>query len=226
MRWRVISIRPKGLVRRILVRARSRFTASRSARSTPRRCFSLRMSMKSLTITPPRSRRRSWRAISLAAMQVHLVGGFLGRVVGAEVAAVDVDGHQGLGLVDDDRAARPSSGTLAAVDFGDFLVEVVLAEQRLLALVELEAVDVAGHDQLQELLGPLVGRRLVDVDRVDVGGEDVADGADDHVAFFVDVRRGGQFLDPPDDDLPEPQQVGHVAGELASWCGRCRRCGR
>ena len=77
----------------------------------------------------------------------------------------------------------------AAMDFGDFLVEVVLAEQRLLALVELQAVDVAGHDQLQELLGPLVGRRLVDVDRVDVRGEDVADGADDHVAFFVDVRR-------------------------------------
>ena len=30
--------------------------------------------------------------------QVHLVGGFFGRVVGAEVAAVDVDGHQRLGL--------------------------------------------------------------------------------------------------------------------------------
>ena len=35
--------------------------------STPRRCFSSRMSMKSLTMTPPRSRSRSCRAISLAA---------------------------------------------------------------------------------------------------------------------------------------------------------------
>ena len=82
----------------------------------------------------------------------------------------------------------------AAVDLGDLLVEVVLAEQRLLALVELQAVDVAGHDQLQELLRPLVRRRLVDVDGVHLRGEDVADGADDHVAFFVDARRAGSFL--------------------------------
>ena len=38
--------------------------------------------------------------------QVHLIGGFLGRIVGAEIAAVDVDGHQGLGLIDHDRAAQ------------------------------------------------------------------------------------------------------------------------
>ncbi len=38
-------------------------------------------------------------------------------------------------------------------------------------------------------LGTLERLRLVDVDRVDVAGEDVADGADDHVAFFVDVDR-------------------------------------
>ena len=105
IRCRVISIRPNGLVRRIFVRARSRFTASRSVRSTLRRCRSLRMSMKSLTTTPPRSRSRSCRAISLGRDQIELIGRFLGRVVGAEVAAVDVDRHQGLGLIDHERAA-------------------------------------------------------------------------------------------------------------------------
>jgi hypothetical protein len=49
------------------VRARSRFKASRNARSTARWCFSSRMSMKSVTISPPRSRSRSCRVISLAA---------------------------------------------------------------------------------------------------------------------------------------------------------------
>ena len=83
----------------------------------------------------------------------------------------------------------PLSGTLPLMDLRDLLVEVVLVEQRLLAFVELQPVDVPRHDDLQELLGPLVGRRLVDVDRVDVAGEDVADRADDHVAFFVDVDR-------------------------------------
>ena len=69
IRCLVISTSPKGLVRRIFVRARSRFIASWSAFSTLRRYFSFRMSMKSLTITPPRSRSRSWRAISLAAIR-------------------------------------------------------------------------------------------------------------------------------------------------------------
>ena len=79
----------------------------------------------------------------------------------------------------------------------------------------LQAIDVPRHDELQELAGPLVGRLLVDVDRVDVGGEDVADGADDHVAFLVDVHGGGHFLDPPHDDLPQAEEIGQVAGELA-----------
>ena len=144
--------------------------------------------MKSLTITPPRSRSRSWRAISLAASRFSWIGGFFGRVVGAEAAAVDVDGDQGLGLIDDDRAAVLQRH-FALVDPGDFFVQLVLVEQRFLAVVQLQPVDVPRHDQLQELLGPFVGRRLVDVDRVDVGGEDVANRADDHVAFFVDVDR-------------------------------------
>ena len=41
----------------------------------------------------------------LGGLQVHLVSRFLGVVVGPEVAAVHVDGHQGLGLIDDDRPA-------------------------------------------------------------------------------------------------------------------------
>ena len=117
--------------------------------------------MKSLTITPPRSRSRKLPGDLLGGQQVHLIGGLLGVVVGAEVAAVDVDGHEGLGLVDDDRAALPQRH-LALVDAGDLVVELVLVEQRLLAFVELQPADVPRHDDLQELLGPLEGLRLVD----------------------------------------------------------------
>ena len=63
------------------------------------------MSMKSLTITPPRSRRRICRQISCGRLEVDLVGVLFGVVVGAEVPAVDVDGDQGFGLVDDERTA-------------------------------------------------------------------------------------------------------------------------
>src|SRR5262245_2280327 len=63
-RCRVISISPKGPIRPIRTRARSSRRASRSARSTSRRWRACIMSMKSITICPPRSRRRIWRTIS------------------------------------------------------------------------------------------------------------------------------------------------------------------
>src|SRR5262249_52181889 len=44
---------------------------------------------------------------------------------------------------------------------------------------------------------------------------DVADGPRDHVRFLVDRRGGACLLDPAEDDLPEPEQVGEVAGQLA-----------
>src|ERR671927_143224 len=114
MRCRVISMMPNGEIFRILVRARSRLTASRMAFSTPRRCFSSRMSMKSLTMMPPRSRRRSWRAISLAAL-----------------------------------------------DAGDFFLDAVFMEHRIGFAVALDAVGVARHDDLQELLSVGEGGRFI-----------------------------------------------------------------
>ncbi len=60
----------------------------------------------------------------LGGLQVHLERRFLGVVVGAEVAAVDVDGHQRFGLLDDDRAAV-GQRDLALLDLGDFLLDAV-----------------------------------------------------------------------------------------------------
>jgi hypothetical protein len=64
------------------------------------------MSMKSITIRPPRSRRRSWRASSSAASQVGLERGFLDVGTLGGTTGVDVDGDQRFGVVDDDGAAR------------------------------------------------------------------------------------------------------------------------
>ena len=64
MRWRVSSRQPNGPMRPRRMRARSRFSASRRACSTCCMCEDSRRSMKSITMTPPRSRMRSWRATS------------------------------------------------------------------------------------------------------------------------------------------------------------------
>src|SRR5262245_18926028 len=67
---------------------------------------------------------------------------------------------------------------------------------------------------MQKLLRPLKRLRLIDEDRVDLLREDVADRADDHVAFFVDAARAFALAEAADNDFPEPQQVGEVARKL------------
>ncbi len=69
-RWRLISMRPNLLMVPNCTRARSWRSASRKRFSTSRRFFDSSMSMKSITIRPPRSRRRIWRATSSAASRL------------------------------------------------------------------------------------------------------------------------------------------------------------
>ncbi len=66
-RWRDISKRPKREMRPNCTRALSLLTASFMRFSTSRWWRTGVISMKSITTNPPRSRRRSWRAISSAA---------------------------------------------------------------------------------------------------------------------------------------------------------------
>ena len=63
-RCRVICISPNLLSGRMLWRARSLAISSRMWSKSCWRCSLLAMSMKSTTMMPPMSRRRSWRAIS------------------------------------------------------------------------------------------------------------------------------------------------------------------
>ena len=69
-RWRLISIRPNLEIEPNCTRARSWRSASRKRFSTSRRLRDSSMSMKSITIRPPKSRRRIWRATSSAASKL------------------------------------------------------------------------------------------------------------------------------------------------------------
>src|SRR5439155_8587129 len=144
---------------------------------------------------------------------VEMKRGLFGIVFLAKAAAVDVDGHQGLGLIDDD-GATGLEGHFSLVNLGDFGFELVLVEQRLATLIKLQPVRVPRHDEVQKFLGTLEGLRLVDVDRIDLLREDVADRADDHVAFFVDAAGPFALAEAADDDFPQSQEMGEIAGEL------------
>ena len=91
-RWRDISSRPKREILPIWMRARSILTESRSRSSTARWFFADSISMKSMTIRPPRSRIRNWRAISSAASRfvlVAVVSMSLPRVARAELMSIE-----------------------------------------------------------------------------------------------------------------------------------------
>ena len=77
-RWRVISISPRSLTAKALVRARSRPRCVRSSCNTLSRLAFVSMSMKSQTMMPPTSRSRNCRAISRAASTFVLVTVFSG----------------------------------------------------------------------------------------------------------------------------------------------------
>ena len=69
-RWRLISMRPNLLMVPNCTRARSCRKESRKRFSTSRRLRDSSMSMKSMTIKPPKSLRRIWRATSSAASKL------------------------------------------------------------------------------------------------------------------------------------------------------------
>lgn len=77
--WRVICIRPNLLKGRMLCLARSLAIALVMCSNNFCRLAASAMSMKSTTIIPPISRRRSWRAISSAAAVFTSIAVFSGR---------------------------------------------------------------------------------------------------------------------------------------------------
>ena len=137
------------------------------------------MSMKSMTMIPPMSRRRSWRAISSAASRL------LRKTVSSRfdlpdvLAGVDVDDRERLGALDDERATRRQPH-LAVERLEELLVDVEPLEDRqplLLGVVELDPVGELGGDRLDVAAGLLVERAVVDDDAAVLLGELLADAA-------------------------------------------------
>ncbi len=188
MRWRDISNRPKGEMRPTWMRARSFFRHSFSFFSTVRLFRFSSMSMKSMTMRPARSRRRSWRAISSAASRLVSIGGVLDIVLAGRAPGVHVDGDQRLGLVDDEIAAGLQRHVVREhrVELG---FDAVAGEERLRIAIGLHDLGMARHEHAHEVLGLAIAVLAGDRDVVDVLVVEVADGALDERAFLIDQRR-------------------------------------
>ena len=151
------------------------------------------MSMKSMTIRPARSRRRSWRATSSAASRLVLsaVSSILCSRV--ERPGVHVDRDQRLGLVDDDVAAGFQRHLTFENIASSWLSTPKRAKSGVRIAVGLHVLGMARHEHAHEVLRLAVAVLAGDEDFVDVLGVEVADGALDQRAFLVDEGRGGRF---------------------------------
>jgi hypothetical protein len=168
------------------------------------------MSMKSMTMIPPRSRSL------LGGLQVGAGDRVLqpgGLPAAGERSAVDVDDGQRLGVVDHQVAAAgqvdpPRQRAL------QHLLHAVALEQRLVAGVELDALHQLGRGPGEERHQPVVGVLVVDDRALELGGEDVADHAHRQVGLLEDHRRRLGLLHPLLQHLVELVEVAQLALEV------------
>ena len=159
--------------------------------------------------------------VAEAELACDLVDGFLVGFEGvglgvagvAGLAGVDVDGDEGLGLVEDERAAR-GQGDLAVLDAAELGLDAEAVHERDGVVVEDEPGLRAGVGDLEEVAGAFGGGGVVDDDALDLGGEHVADGADHQVGLGVELAGAFGLLLAFFDELPESEEVGEVALEL------------
>ena len=180
--------------------------------------------MKSMTMRPPRSRRRSWRAISSAASRLVLNAVVSMSPAFGRARRVDVDRDERLGVVDDDGAAGRQRH-LPRVRGLDLVLDLEAREERNVVLVELHAVHVGRHHVAHELLRLLEDRFGVDQELADVRMEIVADRADDEARFLVDQERAGLQLRRVLDRAPQLHQVVQVPLQLFGAAADAGRAG-
>src|SRR5437588_446904 len=130
-----------------------------------------------------------------------------------ELARVHVNGDQRLGLVDDEVAAgaEPHARLDGLINLGLYAVGF---EYRLLARVELDAVDEAGLDAVDELDDFKVLLLAVNAYGREVVGELVAQEALHQVEVFVDERRGLLLLGAAAYVAPGAYEVARVVAQV------------
>src|SRR5688572_4648267 len=159
----------------------------------------------------------------LGGFEVRAERGLLDVAAARGARRVNIDRHERLGMVDDDRAAG-GQGHLTRVGALDLMLDLEARKERDVIAVKLHFADVARHYRLHERLRLLVDLLGVDENLADVRLEVVPDRADDEARLEIDEERllrlvlRGTF-----DRSPKLEQVVQVPVELlerpANRCG-------
>ena len=117
--------------------------------------------------------------------EVGAEGGFLDVAATGGARRVHVHRHQRFGVVDHDGATRRQVHRAAEGRF-DLMLDLEAGKQRRIVAVAFDPIFRLGHDVVHELLGLFIDVVGVDQDLADVGGEVIADGADDQRGLLID----------------------------------------
>ena len=121
----------------------------------------------------------------IGCFEVGVKGRFLDARAACGPRRVDVDGRQGFGVVDDNRATRRQAHFTLVGRF-DLAFDLVAREQRNTIVVELQLAQVLRHDRLHEFLGLGVQLGIVDQDFIDIRAQVVTQRTDNDAGFLVD----------------------------------------
>src|SRR5690554_899343 len=142
----------------------------------------------------------------LGGFEVGLQGSFLDVSTLGRAGRVDVDGHQGLGVVDHDGAAGGQFDL--TVEGGlDLALDLEAVEQGHAVFVQLDLAGVLRHHLTDEVESLIAHGRVVDQYFTDILTQVVADGADDDVAFLIDQEGATAFTGGTLDGFPQLQQI-------------------
>ena len=154
--------------------------------------------MKSQMITPPRSQAELAGDL-VGGLHVDLESGRLGVVLRAELAAVDVYSHQGLGGLDHQRpAGTQRTPGVQAVEFG---LDAVAVEDRHRVGVLVDHIAGARLNICRDY-GPAGPRSIISRSSRSRHIQ-IADSANDQVGLAVELGRSTFLFHPPRDHAPQ-----------------------
>ena len=149
----------------------------------------------------------------LGRLDVDLGDGLLEALLADVAPRVDVHGGERLGLVDDDVAAALEPD-LALPSPLQLLLDPEGVEHRLVTGVEFDLRLEVRRLLVHEAQDALVLVAVVDHHLADLGGEEVAGGAQDQVEVAVQQRRRAHLVLGPDDLVPDLDEEADVGFEL------------
>jgi len=126
--------------------------------------------MKSMTTSPPKSRRRSCRGNFGCGLHVHFEDHLLDGPIPVGPPGIDIDGHQRFRRVDQ-QVAPGFEGNPFLEDLLDLVLEIVLETDGSILPIVLDDALKAGIDDSQKVLHSLVDFPVIDQNALDVGIE-------------------------------------------------------